>query len=47
MKQNFRAQMWDKQAKIGPETSFFFAIFSSLVRLFPLKLHTMIASNDV
>ena len=35
-----------EQAKIGPETRFF-AIFSSLVCQFSLKLHTMVVCNNV
>ena len=38
--------IWAKGTKISPET-WFFAIFSSLVHQFPLKLHTMIACNNV
>ena len=40
------AQTWAKWAKIKPKTKFF-VIFSSLVHLFSLKLHTMIACNNV
>ena len=39
------ARIWAKWAKIGSETRFF-AIFSSLVYQFSLKLHTMIACNN-
>ena len=39
-------QIQVKWTKIGPQTRFF-AIFSSLVHWFSLKLHTMIACNNV
>ena len=40
------AQIWSKGTKIRPKTRFF-AIFSSLFHQFYLKLHTMIACNNV
>ena len=42
----FLALIWSKGAKIGPEIRFF-AIFSSLLHQFSLKLHTVIACNNV
>ena len=38
--------LWSKGAKIGPKIRFF-AIFSSLLDQFSLKLHTVIACNNV
>ena len=46
MKKFLGVQIQAKRDKIGPETRFF-VIFSSLVHLFSLKLHTMIAYNNV
>ena len=46
MQKIFWVLIWAKGAKIGPETRFF-AIFSSLLHQFSLKLHTMIACNHV
>ena len=42
----FWALMWSKGAKIGPEVRFF-AIFTSLLHQFSLKLHTVIACSNV
>ena len=42
MKKFFGPTFWSEGAKIGPATRFL-TIFSSLVRQFSLKLHTMIA----
>ena len=39
-------QIWVKQAKIGSKIGFF-AIFSRLVHQFLLKLHRIIASNNI
>ena len=44
-KKNLAAGILTKWAKIEPKTRFF-AIFSSLVHYFPLKLNTMIACNS-
>ena len=41
-----RLEFGPKGAKIGPKTRFF-VIFSSLVHQFSLKLHTVIACNNV
>ena len=43
---NFGTQIWAKGAKISPETKLF-AIFLSLVHGFFLKLHMMIACNNI
>ena len=46
MQKIFWFLIWSKGAKIRPETRFF-AIFSSLLHQFSLKLHTVIACNNV
>ena len=46
IKKCFRLEFGPNGAKIGPKTRFF-VIFSSLVHQFSLKLHTVIACNNV
>ena len=46
MQKNFWVLIWSKGAKIGPETRFF-AIFSSLLHQFSLKVHTVVACDNV
>ena len=46
LKKSFGGRIWAKWTKIGPK-NMFFVIFSSLFHYFSLKLHIIIACNNV